>query len=72
MLDATPLPDTTVPGWQQTLQRGDILSFVFPCGEDDSAEPPKARPCLVLELEDRDGHRLAQLAYGTTSISGRN
>lgn len=72
MLDATPLPDTTVPYWQRTLQRGDILSFVFPCSEDDRAEPPKARPCLVCQFEDRAGHRFAQLAYGTTSMSGRN
>ncbi|MEE4210827.1 MAG: hypothetical protein V2I43_16375 [Parvularcula sp.] len=72
MLDMTPFPDTTVPGWQRTLQRGDIVSFVFPCSEDDPTEPPKARPCLVLELEDRAGQRFAQLAYGTTSMSGRN
>jgi hypothetical protein len=72
MLDATPYDDTTAFTWQETVTRGDLVSFVFPCQEDHPTEPPMARPCLILELEQRSGLRFAQAAYGTTAMSGRN
>lgn len=54
--------------WTATLTWGDIVSFRFPVAEEEGVKP-KARPCLVLDVEDRDGLRFATLAYGT-SVGG--
>lgn len=54
--------------WTQTLTHGDIVSFHFPVTEEEGVAP-KARPCLVLDVEERDGHRFVTLAYGT-SVGG--
>jgi hypothetical protein len=72
MLDATPLYEDTISDWQNGLRRGAIVSFVYPTREGNPAEPPKARPCLVTEIEERAGHRFAELAYGTTSMGPAN
>ena len=69
MLDATPYDDTIATSWQETVTRGDLVSFVFPCQEDHPTEPAKARPCLILEMEQCSGLRFAQVVYGTTSMS---
>lgn len=63
------LPETAA--WQDTLCRGDIVLFRFPeiDGDEDVA---KMRPCLVLEVDGRDGQRRATLAYGTTSRTSAN
>ncbi|SLN69488.1 hypothetical protein ROJ8625_03616 [Roseivivax jejudonensis] len=51
--------------WQETIKPGDIVAFRMP-HKDPSAEPLKARPTLVLDIEDIDGTSMATLAYGTT------
>lgn len=61
-----------IPAWQTNLRRGDVVAFRFPCAEDAGAADPKARTCLVLEIETRDGRHFAELAYGTTSDSHAN
>ena len=59
---------TPVQPWADTLAYGDIVSFRFPVNEEDGVKP-KARPCLVLDVEDRDGLTFVTLAYGT-SVGG--
>lgn len=56
---------TPVLPWTATLTHGDIVSFRFPVTETEGVFP-KARPCLVLDVEDRDGLRFLTLAYGTS------
>ncbi|PVH27227.1 hypothetical protein [Pararhodobacter oceanensis] len=59
--------------WKDLLQRGDVVMFRFPVSEDDApTEPPKARPCLVLDVIHRRGGAYVELAYGTTSEGGAN
>ena len=41
--------------------------FRFPLAEDASIAQPKARPCLILDIEVRGDERYALLVYGTTS-----
>ncbi|KAF0674372.1 hypothetical protein [Profundibacterium mesophilum] len=53
--------------WQDHLSYGDIVSFRFPLAEEGHTGRPKARPCLILDLEEHGGKRYALLAYGTTS-----
>lgn len=55
--------------WTETLSHGDIVSFRFPIADENGAAP-KARPCLVLDIEEREGLHLVTLAYGT-SAEGR-
>lgn len=71
MLDTTtaPLPAMT-PDWRDCIAVGDVVSFRFPCATDDTT--PKARPCLVLDIEAINGQRYALLAYGTTATGGAN
>lgn len=67
MLDSIQTNLTMTPAWQDHITAGDILSFRFPLAEEGHRGRPKARPCLVLDIEERDGLRYALLAYGTTS-----
>ena len=55
------------PAWQDLITPGDIVSFRFPLAEEDHSGRPKARPCLVLDIEEHGDQRYALLAYGTTS-----
>ncbi|CUH38624.1 hypothetical protein JSE7799_01441 [Jannaschia seosinensis] len=67
MLDSTPTIPTMTHVWRDHVGYGDIVSFRFPLAEEESQRRPKARPCLILDIEVRDGQRYALLAYGTTS-----
>ncbi|MBJ3764373.1 hypothetical protein ILP92_16655 [Maribius pontilimi] len=67
MLDSTTSNPTMTAAWQDHLSYGDIVSFRFPLAEGGHVGRPKARPCLVLDIEERGGQRYALLAYGTTS-----
>ena len=68
MLDAAPIiHPTQTAAWHDAVGYGDILSFRFPLAEEGHRGRPKARPCLVLDIEERGDQRYALLAYGTTS-----
>ncbi|OWY04619.1 hypothetical protein B6V75_00225 [Thioclava sp. F1Mire-8] len=67
MLDTTTIQLTMTPAWRDHLSHGDIVSFRFPLAEEASTGQPKARPCLVLDIEMHGDQRYALLAYGTTS-----
>ncbi|QFU07171.1 hypothetical protein PARPLA_00885 [Rhodobacteraceae bacterium THAF1] len=67
MLDAAPILPTMTAAWRDEVGYGDIVSYRFPLAENGHTGRPKARPCLILETEVRDGLRYALLAYGTTS-----
>ena len=67
MLDNTPIISTMTPAWRDHVSYGDIVSFRFPLADDGDGTPPKARPCLILDIKKRGGVRYAVLAYGTTS-----
>lgn len=67
MLDSTQTTFAMTPAWQDHISPGDIVSFRFPLAEEGHSGRPKARPCLVLDLEEHGGKRYALLAYGTTS-----
>ncbi|WP_432254386.1 hypothetical protein [Limimaricola sp. AA108-03] len=67
MLDSIQTNLTMTPAWQDHITAGDIVSFRFPLAEEGYTGRPKARPCLVLDIEEHGGLRYALLAYGTTS-----
>lgn len=67
MLDTITTNLTMTPAWQDHVSAGDIVSFRFPLAEEGSTGQPKARPCLILDVEEIGGQRYALLAYGTTS-----
>ncbi|MFY0309419.1 hypothetical protein ACFMBG_05935 [Leisingera sp. D0M16] len=67
MLDSTQTTFAMTPAWQDHLSPGDIVSFRFPLAEEGHTGHPKARPCLILDIEEHGGKRYALLAYGTTS-----
>ncbi|SFB14824.1 hypothetical protein SAMN05421688_3242 [Poseidonocella pacifica] len=67
MLDSAPINPTMTAAWRNEVSYGDIVSFRFPLAEEDHRGRPKARPCLILDTEERGGQRYALLAYGTTS-----
>jgi len=67
MLDATPITLTKTDAWQDHISYGDIVSFRFPVAEAGDSTPLKARPCLILDIEEKKGVHYALLAYGTTS-----
>ncbi len=67
MLDSTPTIITMTDAWRDHVSHGDIVSFHFPLAEEDSQGRPKARPCLILDIEVHDGIRYALISYGTTS-----
>lgn len=68
MLDTTSTPMATTP-WADTLQRGDVVMFRFPCADDG---PVKPRPCLVVEVDRLGGYTFIELAYGTTAQTKAN
>jgi hypothetical protein len=75
MLDSTTVhiaEPTAAPDWQANLNVGDIVSYRFPVAEEPGAASPKARPCLVIDVETLAGVRYAVLAYGTTATAGPN
>lgn len=65
-----------IPLWQAELRRGDIVLFRFPVAEAsdgrDQAAMPKLRPCLVLDVHERLGRRIATIAYGTSARTRAN
>ncbi len=67
MLDNAPTLSTMTTAWRDHVSHGDIVSFRFPLAEEGSKGRPKARPCLILEIDVRDGISYALLAYGTSS-----
>ncbi|MFZ3582119.1 hypothetical protein ACOI1H_08115 [Loktanella sp. DJP18] len=67
MLDTTTTVHTMTPAWRDHLSYGDIVSFRFPLAEEGSTGQPKARPCLIIDIEVRGDQRYALIAYGTTS-----
>ncbi|WP_340110607.1 hypothetical protein [Pikeienuella sp. HZG-20] len=67
MLDSAPRIPTMTEAWRDHVSYGDIVSFQFPLAEKDAQGRPKARPCLILDIEEKGGQRFALIAYGTTS-----
>ena len=67
MLDDLTTSLTMTAAWQNHLSYGDIVSFRFPLAEEGPKGRPKARPCLILDIEEHGGQRYALLAYGTSS-----
>ena len=67
MLDSTPIIPTMTEAWRDHVSCGDIVSFRFPLAEKDAEGRPKARPCLILDIEEKGGQRYALIAYGTAS-----
>lgn len=67
MLHFTP----PMPTGHETLAAGDVVSFRFPSAERPHALT-KARPCLVLAVEDRLDGPYALLAYGTARFTRAN
>jgi hypothetical protein len=67
MLDSIQTTLAMTPAWQDLITPGDIVSFRFPLAEEGYTGRPKARPCLVLDIELHGELRYALLAYGTTS-----
>jgi hypothetical protein len=70
MLDTTTAAAAAMTPWTETLQRGDVVLFAFPCADDDGAV--KARPCLVLEVGRVGDHAFAEIAYGTSAMTKAN
>lgn len=70
MFDATSTPASTTD-WRDQVRTGDVVLFRFPTAEEDDAAV-KARPCLVLEVEDRAGRRFVEIAYGTSRKTAAN
>jgi hypothetical protein len=66
MLDTSITP-TMTDAWRDHVSYGDIVSYRFPLAEEGAEGRPKARPCLVLDIEEKGGQRFALIAYGTTS-----
>ncbi|CUH39863.1 hypothetical protein JSE7799_02591 [Jannaschia seosinensis] len=67
MLDSALTIFTMTEAWRDHVSHGDIVSFHFPLAEEENQGRPKARPCLILDVELHGGQRYALLAYGTTS-----
>lgn len=68
-----PQPIVPATDWAIIPQRGDVVLFRFPVAEDaDQAEPPKRRPCLVLDVRRRGTECFIELAYGTSSDGRAN
>jgi hypothetical protein len=70
MLDVTTPGSARFADWKSTIAVGDIVVFTFPCAENGVA--PKARPCLVIDIDRRDDRTLIELAYGTSVDTGAN
>lgn len=67
MLDIAQISPKMTCAWRDHVNYGDIVSFRFPFDASGQSEQPKARPCLILEVEMHNGLRYALLAVGTTS-----
>lgn len=69
-----PEPEALPDDWRAGLSVGDVVAYRFPVAESDTAGEviPKTRPCLVLDVEEHGGQRLALLAYGTGSETAAN
>lgn len=70
MLDNTYQQPKPAKNWQTVLQPGHIVMFRFPVRLTD--DPPKIRPCLVLDVIRKGGEHFAVLAYGTTAQTNAN
>ncbi|TYP78319.1 hypothetical protein BD830_1251, partial [Maritimibacter alkaliphilus HTCC2654] len=70
MLDNTTQKPKPVKHWQTVLQPGHIVMFRFPVRLTD--DPPKIRPCLVLDVVRRGGEHFAVLAYNTKVQTNAN
>ena len=62
MLDTITTDLTMTPAWQDHVSHGDIVSLHFPLAEETGAGQPKARPCLILDIEMHGAQRYALLA----------
>lgn len=72
MLDTTH-NETAPRAWQDMVRLGNVVLFRFPYAEANApAEAPKARACLVLEVERRDSRIFAELVYGTSVDTAAN
>lgn len=67
MLDILLYDPRMSAAWRNHLSHGDIVLFRFPLAEEGETAKPKARPCLVLDIEQIGDQTYALLAYGTTS-----
>lgn len=72
MLDSMPTIPAMTDVWRDHVSHGDVVSFHFPLAEEGATERPKARPCLILDIEEKGGERFALIAYGTTSRGRSN
>ena len=71
----SPQPFVPVFDWQDLIERGDVVLFRFPVADEDNPstdDQPKRRPCLVLDVFDRDGTCFVELAYGTSTKTRAN
>ena len=59
------------PSWMNEIAEGAVLMFRFPIEAPEPGQMPKARPCIVVRIEHKDGQRLAHLAYATSVFHGR-
>ena len=70
---AAPAHPAMGPDWRSRLRPGDIVVYRFPVAEGpEASEAPKARPCLVMEIETFGGRPFATIAYGTSARSKAN
>lgn len=68
-----PQPFIPATDWTDYPQRGDIVLFRFPVADNtNQTEPPKRRPCLVLDVRRRGAECFVELAYGTSSNGRAN
>lgn len=63
--------DPIVPAWHATLAVGDVVAFRFPLAERRERSP-KARPCLVLGIQEWVFGTEALIAYGTSRFTRAN
>lgn len=66
------LQQAAAGAWHDTLSYGDVVIFRFPVAEEDGGDAPKARPCLVLDVERFGDRQYTLLAYGTTQANRAN
>ncbi len=63
-----PQPFTHDFNWKDLVERGDVVKFRFPVADEIApGEQPKLRPCLLLDVIERNGETFVELAYGTSS-----
>ena len=71
MLDTTASVSKSSDDWQQTISAGDIVLYRFPIAGAGN-EAPAARPCLVVEIQQRCEMRFALLAPGSPITYGHH